>query len=540
MKNKSITENHIKDLYSKFYTYIKTNGIETIGSKKQKHIVEDIKQLIYNENQFDWNEASLSDYINNLIYMLKGETFARTINKYAETFFIEQICKDFDENICNNAKFSLQKHKQYYQELLNKQKSKKQNNKNHHNTTHKQDTEVTYNHTIKNIILYGVPGVGKTHNVAKLIRLIEEGKNEMEIFSNIQNNERSDEKLPDSLKERIRFVTFHQNFGYEDFIEGFRPNEEGSIELQDGIFKTISQKANKNLEDSKKDNTNLSRELKFDKLLESLVEKIETTIEEDGVYPLTEKVYIFGIENDAFRYKGDNWTIHASGIRIRFDILKKLYLANVRSRQEIKQVENIGGLAQQHATYFWKILEKIYQIESNQEIQLQSIEPVKLQSFYLVIDEINRGNISKIFGELITLIEEDKRDDYEITLPYSKQPFSVPSNLYIIGTMNSTDKSIALIDIALRRRFTFLKMRPQDELIEYEKAKRIFNKLNEFLQERLDDDHLLGHSYFMNIHNESELNFVLQYKIQPLLEEYFYGDIQGYNDALGFFEEKTE
>ena len=513
MKNKSITENHIKDLYSKFYTYIKTNGIETIRSQKQKHIVEGIKQLIYDENQFDWNEASLSDYINNLIYMLKGETFARTINKYAETFFIEQICKDFGENICNNAKLSLQKHKQYYQDLLNKQK-----NKNTHNLTNEQDKKATYRHQIKNIILYGVPGVGKTHNVAKLIRLIEEGKSEMEIFSSIQNNERSDEKLPDSLKERVYFVTFHQNFGYEDFIEGFRPNEEGKIELIDGIFKKLSYIANENYIQSKK-----THSITFRKALKYLLkEKIENGEKvKIDLKRINKHFFIYDYNDRTIFFEKQNGdTSHSLSIRT----LERMY-----NEEKNNIIE--GGLA----PYYDPLLKKLLEIKRSKKGNI-----VLRQNFYLVIDEINRGNISKIFGELITLIEEDKRDDYEITLPYSKQPFSVPSNLYIIGTMNSTDKSIALIDVALRRRFTFLKMKPQDKLIKYEKAKKIFNKLNEFLKERLDEDHLLGHSYFMNIQNENELDFVLQYKIQPLLEEYFYGDIQGYNDALGFFEEKME
>ena len=100
----------------------------------------------------------------------------------------------------------------------------------------------------------------------------------------------------------------------------------------------------------------------------------------------------------------------------------------------------------------------------------------------------------------------------------------MPSNLYIIGTMNSTDKSIALIDIALRRRFTFLKMEANEDLIRYEKAREIFNKLNKLISEQLGKDYKLGHSYFMNIKNDEDLKFVLDYKIIPLLEEYYYGD----------------
>jgi 5-methylcytosine-specific restriction protein B len=174
-----------------------------------------------------------------------------------------------------------------------------------------------------------------------------------------------------------------------------------------------------------------------------------------------------------------------------------------------------GGLA----VYYEPILEKLLEIKHTVQI-----ENTELQNYYIVIDEINRANISKVFGELITLIEEDKRDKLEVTLPYSKQSFKIPSNLYIIGTMNSTDKSIALIDIALRRRFTFLKMKPNAELITHQEAKNKFIALNQYISDSLGEDYQIGHSYFMNIESDDDLDFVLEYKIKPLLEEYFYGD----------------
>jgi 5-methylcytosine-specific restriction protein B len=153
-----------------------------------------------------------------------------------------------------------------------------------------------------------------------------------------------------------------------------------------------------------------------------------------------------------------------------------------------------------------------------------------LENFYIVIDEINRGNISKIFGELITLIEESKRDDYEVTLPYSKEKFKVPSNLYIIATMNSTDKSIATIDIALRRRFTFLKMLPNENLVKNQEAKECMKKLNIYIKDNLGEDYMLGHSYFMG--DDIDLEFIKKYKIKPLLEEYFYADDDKFSEIM--------
>jgi nucleoside-triphosphatase THEP1 len=261
----------------------------------------------------------------------------------------------------------------------------------------------------KNIILYGSPGVGKTHNYQRIISLIENGTSEKEIFDTITNNN-SNEKIElnnDAFKtikdeKRVEFVTFHQSYSYEDFIEGFRPQKNGNIKLENGIFKNISKEALKNKE----------------------------------------------------------------------------------------------------------------------------------QNYYIVIDEINRGNISKIFGELITLIEEDKRDIYEVTLPYSKMPFTVPSNLYIIATMNSTDKSIATIDIALRRRFTFLKMKPNTNLVTHTQSKNLMIELNEIIKENIGEDYMLGHSYFMKVQNDEDLEFIKEYKIKPLLEEYFYADDIKLNEVL--------
>ena len=368
--------------------------------------------------------------------------------------------------------------------------------------------------TIKNITLYGVPGVGKTHNIAKLIRLIEDGKSDSDIFSSIQNNENSNEKLPDDLKERTAFVTFHQSFGYEDFIEGFRPNEDGKIELADGVFKRFANQARENLAQSQSTSTVPFKEA-LHRLLKEKIENGETVkidLKRANSYYL---IYDYNDRTIFFEKQNGDRT-HSLSIRT----LERMYRDE---RNDIIQ----GGLA----PYYNPLLDTLLQIKHS-----GGQTTVERKNYYLVIDEINRGNISKIFGELITLIEEDKRDILEVTLPYSKEPFSVPSNLYIIGTMNSTDKSIALIDVALRRRFTFLKMEPSASLIEHDRARAIFEKLNTFLKERLGEDHLIGHSYFMKIQDEDDLNFVLDYKIKPLLEEYFYGDGEGLNETMKLLE----
>lgn len=371
----------------------------------------------------------------------------------------------------------------------------------------------------KNIMLYGAPGVGKTHNYKKLVSLIEGGDfKDSEIFDFIINN-KDDEILEGSVEElyekikkekRIEFVTFHQSYSYEDFIEGFRPQDNGNIKLEDGIFKVFCNESKINLLKS----FNNKEILFIDAINLLLKNKIENqeNIRIDlkrnnsyyNIYDYNDKTIYFEKQN------GDK--SHTLSIKT----LEKMYYEGTNN------IIN-GGLA----PYYNPLLEELLKLKKKENIQNE-----EQKNFYIVIDEINRGNISKIFGELITLIEEDKRDDYEVTLPYSKEKFKIPSNLYIIATMNSTDKSIATIDIALRRRFTFLKMKPNLDLVENQEAKKLMEDLNKHISKTINEDYALGHSYFMKIVDDNDLEFVKEYKIKPLLEEYFYGDEENYKKAI--------
>ncbi len=383
---------------------------------------------------------------------------------------------------------------------------------------------------IKNIILYGSPGVGKTHNTNKLIRLIEDGKSDKEIFETIQTNTHSDHVDISDIKERVKFITFHQSFGYEDFIEGFRPNEEAGIELIDGVFKSISKSAQLNLENSKKDKKTLQEEMN---LLEEFEQYVNEKIENQSPLKLKkgDEFYLDKYENNKLFFKTSEKSNRNKEFTLSYYDFEKIYKSSSKKETlaDIKSILGTNSIQQKYAYYLQIYLDFIGSKKETNIINSNKINNT-LKNFYLIIDEINRGNISKIFGELITLIEEDKRDTLEVPLPYSKKPFKIPSNLYIIGTMNSTDKSIALIDIALRRRFTFLKMEPKAELIKYQNARNIFETINEKIRETLGEDYQIGHSYFMSVESDEDLAFVLQYKIMPLLEEYYFGDNRGFEE----------
>ena len=259
-----------------------------------------------------------------------------------------------------------------------------------------------------NRIFYGAPGTGKTYSTAVSAVAICCPDKSLKYYEDLDRKTLMDQynKLVDD--ERISFVTFHQSYGYEDFVQGIRPD----VSSGDMKFKT-----------------------------------------EPGV------------------------------------------LMKIASRA-MNDSDN---------------------------------------DYVLIIDEINRGNISKIFGELITLLEEDKRwgevNGIQVKLP-SGDPFAMPNNLYVIGTMNSADKSISLIDAALRRRFEFIEVLPDENMIHDETMKNLFLDLNKALDSKLHNpDLLIGHSYFMN-HSSKDLPDILNNKVIPLLYEYMDDDEDDVRDVL--------
>ena len=304
-------------------------------------------------------------------------------------------------------------------------------------------TEVVYD---KNMILYGPPGTGKTYSTAIYAVAICDNKNVEELKEDYDGVMTRYNKL---LEEgRVKFITFHQSYGYEEFIEGIKP----VLNDQNGIGYTI----------------------------------------EDGAFKAFCK--------DATKVEGEN-----SHNKVADD-----NAADVSMEQQDKELPN--------------------------------------KNYVFVIDEINRGNISKIFGELITLIEDTKRagmaEARTAVLPYSGDLFSVPSNVYILGTMNTADRSISLMDTALRRRFQFIEMMPDVAILEKIGANRVgdldvalmLKTINERITYLYDREHTIGHAFFTKLAKNPSidtLRSIFEKSVIPLLQEYFYEDYQKIQFVLG-------
>ena len=445
----NLAEDPAKGIYPMFYFYSgKQNGIDI------KYLILAFGKSVKNEPDYDWDNKlplkSINEFFNKL-NMKKLPSYKNEINygssmvykaylinqeKFNDELFHNQIFDDFKGLLDYYVAYA--KYKTYeknYDRISESKEELKLNYENEFNKIIKTLTESQNNLEIEvnnidnlienikndsiqskeefnfplNTILYGPPGTGKTYNtIFYSVGIIEKDKS---VFKGNNNDENIFKKFKECKnKNLIKFITFHQSYGYEDFIEGIRPdldNESKDLKyiIHSGIFKDMCNKA----------------------------------------------------KND------------------------------------------------------------------------------KENNYVLIIDEINRGNISKIFGELISLIEPSKREgeseELEVILPYSKENLTIPKNLYIIGTMNTADRSIALLDIALRRRFNFIEIMPQYDILKNKKIENIeldlllstINKRIEFL---LDREHTIGHSYFLNINTFEDLVQVFKNSIMPLLQEYFYDDFE--------------
>ena len=396
-----------------------------------------------------------------------------------------------------------------------------------------------------NQILYGPPGTGKTWNTVNHALAIIEGKR----VEDVEKEERRFLKQRfDELKEsgQIEMVTFHQNFSYEDFIEGIKPVMDDSLdtveyEIVDGVFKKISNRAHANLKSS----SHKTETFDVDELLQDFAQHINDRLDQN------EKIRLYQDSRYSHRIVGAK-TLSSGRIQFLMDsdrraekytvstnIIRRDYRdfldGKIKNYRDIKPTYSSISGYHGDAIYLYDLMRlmKEYQDEEWQPTEKPKEEK---RNYVLIIDEINRGNIAKIFGELITLIEPTKRlaedDAATVILPYSKdeEPFGVPNNLYIIGTMNTADRSIALLDTALRRRFDFVEMMPEpnhpliNANIEGVDCRKLLSVVNKRITTLLDREHQIGHSYFIGINSMEELARAFQTKIIPLLQEYFYDD----------------
>ena len=359
-----------------------------------------------------------------------------------------------------------------------------------------------------NQILFGAPGTGKTYHTKKMAVEIINGKKER---TRKEINEEY-EKLIEA--GQIVFTTFHQSLSYEDFIEGIKPETiDGNVtyEVKDGIFKSICKNA------FSKEITSDNFEVVYQKLLDEIDNSVDNK--------LVLETLVHAKEFTIYKNSKNNIRFHSNTEKAYEAVIKKEVLEHYLKT----------GEALDWAPYTKSVAN--YIIEKYNYIQNEAIEPKK---HVLIIDEINRGNVSAIFGELITLLEEDKRkgnkEHTEAVLPYSGNKFSVPNNVYIIGTMNTADRSVEALDTALRRRFSFVEMQPNPEVlseVENVKLKELLETINERIELLIDKDHQIGHSYFIGIHDLDGLRRAFKDKIIPLLEEYFYGDFGKIGLVLG-------
>lgn len=328
-----------------------------------------------------------------------------------------------------------------------------------------------------NQILYGPPGTGKTyHTINKALSIIE-GKSESDLLK--EDRKELKQRFDAYLKaEQIVFTTFHQSMSYEDFIEGIKPkidedsneNKQVIYEVESGIFKRIVKNAKKE-RTSKKE---IIEEYNFDDAWDELFNEAEKKLEENNPLKLHIQTPNLGLKIVEISERGNLklkpiYSDDAKVYTVSYDRTKKLQNA-FPNLSVVKNIDKefravIGG---SNSTAYWSVLNYINN-RINQGAKTVNKEYATLLPHVLIIDEINRGNVSQIFGELITLIEESKRlgndEALEVTLPYSKETFGVPPNLYIIGTMNTADRSVEALDTALRRRFSFEEMMPQTKLL---------------------------------------------------------------------------
>ena len=443
----------------------------------------------------------------------------------------------------------------------------------------------------KNVIFYGPPGTGKTYTTAKRAVEICKTESEEELTDYTEVMKRYNELKE---KNRIEFITFHQSYGYEEFIEGIKPvvsNEDDESEdesennkelktnikiendvrydIVDGVFKKFCEAATKAIIETH-DNDDVSPEAIIwkvtvrNKVIKDCFDnshvRIDWNLDDNDAVGFVEEIkkgdIIITTDKSRTRINGiavvtdekghtldkeerDTTTRNVKWLATNIDEnIKSINKEKMLQRRTVARVPNM------------KVEDIIKLAKEKNPTALSKIDIKENKEPYVfIIDEINRGNISKIFGELITLIETTKRAGKEecisTKLPYSKEEFTVPDNVYIIGTMNTADRSIALMDTALRRRFKFEEMLPNYDLLKdifvEDKGVKVnigamLKVINERIEYLYDREHTIGHAVFLELkenNNIDKLENIFKKSVIPLLQEYFYEDYDKIRLILG-------
>lgn len=419
-----------------------------------------------------------------------------------------------------------------------------------------------------NLILYGPPGTGKTFQTVNHALSIIENRTleELAMEDRAALRKRFNQYMGQG---QIAFLTFHQSFAYEDFIEGIKPIvHDGKVtyDVQDGIFKIMCDDARRCLLESLVNTHALpTQELKFGQLYSAFLQYIKG---EDFTFfttPQKRRVFLHRV------LKFGNLSVRMdksfSTVTIYKDRLRKLYQVYPQPEM-IQSFEDIQSLVgSEPPRVYLAVFMALKNFEANLLQQLEILATLdtsgedtsafefplitedmlaQCRKYVIIIDEINRANLSAVFGELITLLESDKREggpeSLSTLLPYSKTYFSIPPNLYLIGTMNTADRSTESWDTALRRRFTFKELDADPALIPRLlhppmvagiDLMRLLQTINSRLGRLLERDYKIGHAFFLNIHSLDELKAAFSLSIIPLLREFFFDDLGKIGLVLG-------
>ena len=436
------------------------------------------------------------------------------------------------------------------------------------------------NHPL-NTILYGPPGTGKTY--ATFRRCVEICDQPGDGLTPEEIHARYSELVGEG---RVEFITFHQSYGYEEFVEGLRPETEGDsggfrLAVRDGVLKRVSKRARSAPAAHPEKRRFFKVALNDPEVLQECMEDgcVRFNGHPDEDWSGSRYDSYVAVVNRIKELYPEEPRAHQSFSSIgtaifRCDVNRGAIVVVPEGNRRYRAVgEVVGDYSydprssghlwphRRAVRWHWKAVANARPVDDFQDhnfgphpihwMYLNRPEALLKylgsgsdpQPYVLVIDEINRANIAKVLGELITLLEEDKREGAEnelaVTLPHSDEPFTLPGNLHVLGTMNTADRSIALLDTALRRRFLFEEVTPDPSLLEEAGTDtgvdlpKILGALNERLEWLRGRDHLIGHAWFLAAESREAVDEVMRRKVVPLIAEYFYDDWEKVQAVLG-------